>query len=103
MTVTTTETPTAAAEVLAELDAAIDSIEAGQKAGDHAATAAAYERKLAAWQRLASTGYGVDEDDSHVLAMLLAHATSAVQMAALEGARQYRRWAAEQEAAGRSA
>jgi hypothetical protein len=101
MTVTT-GTPTAAAEVLAELDAAIDTIKAGQKAGDHAATAAGYERKLAAWQRLSSTGYGAGEDDPSVLCGLIAHAVCAVEMAARDGARQYRQWA-EQDASGRSA
>src|SRR3982751_6939033 len=99
---TTTETSTTPAEVLAELDAASDAIMAGQKARDHAATAAGYERKLAAWEQLASTGFGDGEEDPHVLAMLLAHATSSVQLAAREGARQYRLWA-EQEASGRPA
>lgn len=102
MTITTTETPTEAAEVLAELAAAMDTIDAGQKSGNHAAIAAGYERKLAAWRRLASADYGAGENNPHVLSMLLAHAMSSVQLAATEGARQYRRWA-EQEASGRSA
>jgi hypothetical protein len=100
MTITSTETPTEAAEVLAELDAASAAITAGQKAGDHAATAAAYERTLAAWHRLSRTGCA-GEDDPRVLRMLIAHAMGAAQMDARDGARQYRRWA-EQEASGRS-
>lgn len=100
-------TKTTTTEVLAELDATLAAISAAQKSRDHAAAAAGYERKRAAWERLTNAGFGSDEDNPDVLRSLLAHASSANLLAAAEGARQYRRWAesaaAEREASGRSA
>jgi len=102
----TTKTTTTAAEVLAEIDAALAEILRAQEAGDHAAAAAGYERRAAAWVAL----YEAERQDYAVLSaaspkVLCALLRRAIPDAALEDRRSARdyRGMAKQKASSRSA
>lgn len=92
--------PTTAEEALAEIEAALAEILRAQKADDHAATAAGYQRRADAWAAL----YRTECDRYDVLAnaspeVLCALLRSAIPGAAVEdrrAARDYRGWAKEQ-------